>query len=155
MRMENGDGMAVSEFCYPLFQGYDWWHMYSTKGVQMQIGGSDQYGNICAGMDAVDHMRKYRNEPGQTSNDVLNSPFGLTTPLLTTASGEKFGKSAGNAIWLDDTMLSSFDLYQVRSSKSAAHLLAANDSILVFSTYCRRRRGALLEAFYVHSAGSY
>lgn len=113
--MESGDGMAISEFCYPLFQGYDWWHMYSTRGVQLQIGGSDQYGNICAGMDAVDHMRRYEQREAETTvkEDTLNNTFGLTTPLLTTASGEKFGKSAGNAVWLDQNMLSSFDLYQV------------------------------------------
>ena len=110
--------MAISEFCYPLFQGYDWWYMYSSRGVQLQLGGSDQYGNICAGMDVVDHMRKLNSqEEGDNVNmdDTLNATFGLTTPLLTTASGEKFGKSAGNAVWLDKEMLSSFDLYQVSS----------------------------------------
>ncbi|KAF2709581.1 tyrosyl-tRNA synthetase-like protein [Pleomassaria siparia CBS 279.74] len=113
-RTESGDGMAISEFCYPLFQAYDWWHMYSQKGVQLQLGGSDQYGNICAGMDAVNHMRKLRRGENerQVDEDVLTATFGLTTPLLTTASGEKFGKSAGNAVWLDQTMMSSFDLYQ-------------------------------------------
>jgi tyrosyl-tRNA synthetase len=113
MRMESGDGMAISEFCYPLFQGYDWWHMYSTHGVQLQLGGSDQYGNICAGMDAVDHMRKYHGDENEAQANPLDATFGLTTPLLTTATGEKFGKSAGNAVWLDRDMLSSFDLYQV------------------------------------------
>lgn len=113
--MESGDGMPFSEFSYPLFQAYDWWSMYSTQGVQLQLGGSDQYGNLCAGMDAVNHMRKiYRggvhNARGE---DPLSSTFGLTTPLLTTPSGEKFGKSAGNAVWLDKDMLNSFDLYQV------------------------------------------
>jgi tyrosyl-tRNA synthetase len=111
--MESGQGMAFSEFSYPLFQGYDWWHMYSKFGVQLQLGGSDQYGNICAGMDAVDHMRKFQETP--VEEDPLMATFGLTTPLLTTASGEKFGKSAGNAVWLDPEMLSSFDLYQVRT----------------------------------------
>lgn len=117
--METGDGMAISEFCYPLFQAYDWWSMYSTRGVQLQLGGSDQYGNLCAGMDAVNHMRKIRrmqngNEECDHDHDPLKATFGLSTPLLTTASGEKFGKSAGNAVWLDKEMLNSFDLYQVR-----------------------------------------
>ncbi|KAF2786970.1 hypothetical protein K505DRAFT_288761 [Melanomma pulvis-pyrius CBS 109.77] len=113
-RQESGDGMAISEFCYPLFQAYDWWHMYSEKGIQLQLGGSDQYGNICAGMDAVSHMRKiHRGESDkQVDDDLLTATYGLTTPLLTTASGEKFGKSAGNAVWLDQNMMSSFDLYQ-------------------------------------------
>jgi tyrosyl-tRNA synthetase len=115
MRMENGEGMAISEFSYPLFQGYDWWHMYANNGVQMQLGGSDQYGNICAGMDAIGHMRSitYEDTHSTREDDLLKGAFGLTTPLLTTASGEKFGKSAGNAVWLDKDMLSSFDLYQV------------------------------------------
>jgi len=113
--MENGEGMAFSEFSYPLFQAYDWWHMYNNHGVQLQLGGSDQYGNLCAGMDAVSHMRKLHGIQQETAQDsILNGTFGLTTPLLTTASGEKFGKSAGNAVWLDKDMMSSFDLYQVR-----------------------------------------
>ncbi|KAJ4358441.1 tyrosyl-tRNA synthetase [Didymosphaeria variabile] len=113
VRMENGEGMAFSEFSYPLFQAYDWWHMYNKHGVQLQLGGSDQYGNLCAGMDAVSHMRKIRGDQQVgTDNDMLNATFGLATPLLTTASGEKFGKSAGNAVWLDKQMMNSFDLYQ-------------------------------------------
>lgn len=114
MRMESGEGMAISEFSYPLFQAYDWWNMYHNKGVQMQIGGSDQYGNICAGMDAVSHMRKIRrlDSTHQEEQDPRLAAYGLTTPLLTTATGEKFGKSAGNAVWLDKTMMNSFDLYQ-------------------------------------------
>lgn len=105
--------MSLAEFCYPLFQGYDWWHMYKTYGVQLQLGGSDQYGNICAGMEAVEIMRKTEGTPDQRNNPLM-ATYGITTPLLTTASGEKFGKSAGNAVWLDNDMLSSFDLYQVR-----------------------------------------
>lgn len=115
LRMESGEGMAISEFSYPLFQAYDWWSMYRNQGVQLQIGGSDQYGNIIAGMGAVSHMRKiYPMEDGaEGEEDPRIATYGLTTPLLTTASGEKFGKSAGNAVWLDGQMLNSFDLYQV------------------------------------------
>jgi len=119
--MESGEGMSFAEFSYPLFQGYDWWHMYSKRGVQLQIGGSDQYGNLCAGMEAVGHMRHLYHLPGD--DDPLTATFGLSTPLMTTASGEKFGKSAGNAIWLDKDMLSSFDLYQVGIPPSFKRLL--------------------------------
>lgn len=114
--MESGEGMAISEFSYPLFQAYDWWSMYQHHDVQLQIGGSDQYGNICAGMDSVSHMKKIQslNDGLEFEEDTRTATYGLTTPLLTTASGEKFGKSAGNAVWLDREMLSSFDLYQVR-----------------------------------------
>lgn len=112
--MENGEGMSFSEFSYPLFQAYDWWWMYNKYGVQLQLGGSDQYGNLCAGMDAVSYMRKTRGDQRVgAEDDITNATFGLATPLLTTASGEKFGKSAGNAVWLDKDMMNSFDLYQV------------------------------------------
>ena len=115
MRMENGEGMSFSEFSYPLFQAYDWWWMYNKHGVQLQLGGSDQYGNFCAGMDAVSYMRKTRGDQRVgAEDDIANATFGLATPLLTTASGEKFGKSAGNAVWLDKDMMDSFHLYQVR-----------------------------------------
>jgi len=115
--MNNGDGMSFSEFTYPLLQAWDWWHMYSTKGIQLQIGGSDQFGNIIAGMDAINYIRKTHYDPiirqEETTNDLLLKPMGFTVPLLTTVSGEKFGKSAGNAIWLDREMTSTFELYQV------------------------------------------
>lgn len=104
--MESGAGMSFAEFSYPLFQGYDWWALNKRYEVQLQIGGSDQYGNICAGIEAVKYMKNEEQEP-------TTALYGITTPLLTTASGEKFGKSAGNAVWLDEEMLSSFDLYQV------------------------------------------
>ena len=116
-RMENGDGMSFAEFAYPILQSWDWWHMYHTKRVQVQIGGSDQYGNIIAGIDAINYINKNHYDPihRQVKEDFLMKPMGFTVPLLTTASGEKFGKSAGNAVWLDKDMTSAFDLYQVRS----------------------------------------
>jgi tyrosyl-tRNA synthetase len=120
--MEKGDGMSFAEFTYPLLQGWDWWHMYQDKGVQVQIGGSDQYGNIIAGMDAVKyiaqsqggsgHSQAWLDAEGRLKEELV--PMGLTVPLLTTSSGEKFGKSAGNAVWLDRSLTSSFDLYGVR-----------------------------------------
>lgn len=113
--MEKGDGMSFSEFTYPLLQAWDWWQMYQDRGVQVQIGGSDQYGNIIAGIDAVKYICA-QSEQGQADE---RSPLGLTVPLLTTSSGEKFGKSAGNAVWLDRNLTSPFDLYGV--SRKAAH----------------------------------
>lgn len=96
-----GDGMSFGEFTYQLLQAYDFWHLYKTFGVRLQIGGSDQYGNITAGTDLIGRLKDNEEEV-----------FGLTVPLLTTPSGEKFGKSAGNAIWLDSNLTSPFDLYQ-------------------------------------------
>jgi tyrosyl-tRNA synthetase len=115
-KLYKGDGMSFSEFTYPLLQSWDWWHMYNTKGIQMQIGGSDQFGNIIAGIDAVKYI--FHNHPhpdvrrGREEDfDTSHRPVGFTVPLLTTSSGEKFGKSAGNAIWLDKEQTSTFDLY--------------------------------------------
>jgi tyrosyl-tRNA synthetase len=117
--MERGDGMSYSEFTYPLLQAWDWWHMFQDRAVQIQIGGGDQYGNIIAGIDAVKHIAQahapaehrtaWLDAEGRLKDDV--SPMGLTVPLLTTSTGEKFGKTAGNAIWLDPTMTTPFDLY--------------------------------------------
>ncbi|KAL8938233.1 MAG: hypothetical protein Q9211_003299 [Gyalolechia sp. 1 TL-2023] len=122
-KMENGDGLSFGEFSYPVLQAYDWWHMYNTfqmNGIQVQIGGSDQYGNIVAGIDAINHIRKNHYDPDVRRDRAGedNKPMGFTVPLLTTSSGEKFGKSAGNAVWLDKDMTSPFDLYQffLRSS---------------------------------------
>ncbi|KAI0473369.1 tyrosyl-tRNA synthetase [Xylariaceae sp. FL0804] len=127
-RMTEGDGgMSVAEFIYPLMQAYDWWHLYSGKlDIQMQIGGSDQYGNIVAGTDAIKYMRSRSGEleDSEESEDSEHSkvpipipdtlhrtPVGFTVPLLTDSSGAKFGKSAGNAVWLDPFMTNAFDLY--------------------------------------------
>ena len=120
-KMERGDGMSFSEFTYPLLQAWDWWHMYQDRDIRVQIGGSDQYGNIIAGADGVKHMvqhhasdqqrQEWMDPEGNLKEEYL--PTGLTVPLLTTSRGEKFGKSAGNAIWLDGKMTSPFELYGV------------------------------------------
>ncbi|KAK6201885.1 tyrosyl-tRNA synthetase [Pestalotiopsis sp. IQ-011] len=109
---ETGEGMPLDEFIYPLLQGWDWWKLFEQKGVLMQIGGSDQYGNIVTGAEAVKYIRDTEPNPNQRLPDTLeNTPVGFTVPLLTDSSGAKFGKSAGNAVWLDPFMTSSFDLY--------------------------------------------
>lgn len=112
-KMEKGDGMSFAEFTYPLLQAWDWWHMYNTKGIQMQIGGSDQYGNIVAGMDAIKYISANHPDPDvrEGKDGELAQPVGFTVPLLTTPSGAKFGKSAGNAIWLDKEQTSPYELY--------------------------------------------
>ncbi|KAI0388415.1 tRNA synthetase class I [Xylariaceae sp. FL0594] len=112
-KMNEGDGMSLAEFVYPMMQAWDWWEMFSSpRGVCMQIGGSDQYGNIVAGVDAVKMIRDNEPDPQERMpNDLLHTPVGFTVPLLTDASGAKFGKTAGNAMWLDPFMTSSFDLY--------------------------------------------
>lgn len=123
-RQEKGDGMSFAEFSYPLVQAWDWWVMFKT-GTQIQIGGADQFGNILAGAEAVKQAAKhssewqswldkeYKSVQEQDRPELSEDPMGFTVPLLTTASGEKFGKSAGNAVWLDAGMTSVFELYQV------------------------------------------
>ncbi|OAQ68379.1 tyrosyl-tRNA synthetase [Pochonia chlamydosporia 170] len=111
-KMTEGDGMSLGEFMYPLFQGWDFWHMYNKLGIQMQIGGSDQYGNIVAGIDALKIIRESEEAPhAKMPTDWQHEPMGFTVPLLLDSAGVKFGKSAGNAVWLDEFKTSAFDLY--------------------------------------------
>ena len=110
--MRKGDGMSYAEFSYPLMQAWDWWYMFHTKGISMQIGGSDQYGNITAGIAAVKYISTHHPNPVvRAETHAIGEPIGFTSPLLTTSSGQKFGKSAGNAIWLDSAQTSPFELY--------------------------------------------
>ena len=108
--------MSFAEFAYPVTQAWDFWHLYQ-RGVQVQVGGADQYGNILFGVEGVKQILKHHGQeefgPKTGQDPDLVKPMGVTTPLITTASGEKLGKSAGNAIWLDQDMTSSYDLYQV------------------------------------------
>ena len=92
-------GLNFVEFNYRIVQAYDFLHLFRTEGCTLQIGGSDQWGNIVAGVELI------RKAAG-------GNAFALVCPLLTTASGEKMGKSEGNSIWLDPTLSSPFDFYQ-------------------------------------------
>lgn len=109
--------MSLAEFCYPIMQAWDFWYLFQ-HGVQVQVGGSDQYGNILFGIDAIKGILKNDPDndfaPKPKEDPDLVYPIGITTPLLTTSSGAKLGKSAGNAVWLDKDMTSCYDLYQVR-----------------------------------------
>jgi tyrosyl-tRNA synthetase len=110
--MTEGDGMSVSEFLYPLFQGWDFWHMYNKLGIQMQIGGSDQYGNIITGIDVVKTVRETEEAPHfKMPSGWEHEPLGFTVPLITDGAGNKLGKSAGNAIWCDPFKTSPFEFY--------------------------------------------
>ncbi|KAI9238082.1 MAG: putative tyrosine-tRNA ligase [Podila humilis] len=118
-RLESPQGISFTEFSYQLLQAYDFWHLFHEDGCRIQLGGSDQWGNITAGIDLIHKKRKTTDEqvmiPLDDASAENNKPlhaYGLTIPLLTTATGEKFGKSAGNAVWLDERMTSLFDFYQ-------------------------------------------
>lgn len=106
--------MSFAEFCYPMMQAWDWFHLY-RNGTQVQVGGADQFGNILFGMESVKQLGRHTavQEDRRDMDDDLQKPNGFTTPLLTSPSGEKFGKSAGNAVWLDSDLTPVFDLYAV------------------------------------------
>lgn len=111
--MTEGDGVSFAEFSYPLMQGWDWWHMFNTMNVRMQIGGSDQYGNILSGIETIKAARSSEPDPDlvMQRESEFDDPVGFTVPLLTDSSGVKFGKSAGNAVWLDQFQTTAYDLY--------------------------------------------
>jgi tyrosyl-tRNA synthetase len=96
-RMEAG--ISYAEFSYMVIQAYDFWHLSQTEGCELQIGGSDQWGNITAGIELI------RKREGRAA-------YGLVFPLITTASGTKFGKSEAGNIWLDPAKTSPYQFYQ-------------------------------------------
>ncbi|KAK1777306.1 tRNA synthetases class I-domain-containing protein [Copromyces sp. CBS 386.78] len=129
-KMTQGDGMSFAEFTYPIMQGWDWFELFYQQGVQMQIGGSDQYGNIISGLEVVRAARLSEPDPQERKHiapkAALDECVGFTVPLLTDSSGAKFGKSAGNAIWLDPYMTPVFDFYGYfvrRTDEEAERLL--------------------------------
>ena len=95
------EGMSFTEFTYQLLQGYDFLHLYQTKGCRLQMGGSDQWGNITTGTELI--RRKLGAE---------NEAFALTCPLITKADGKKFGKTEQGNIWLDARRTSPYQFYQ-------------------------------------------
>jgi tyrosyl-tRNA synthetase len=98
-RLQSEEGLSFTEFSYQLLQGYDFHYLNQKFGVTLQMGGSDQWGNITAG---TEFNRKLKGAP----------LFGLTFPLLTRSDGKKFGKSEEGAIWLSKEMLSPYKFYQ-------------------------------------------
>jgi tyrosyl-tRNA synthetase len=96
-RMETG--ISYTEFSYMAIQAYDFWHLFRAEGCELQFGGSDQWGNITAGIELIG-----KREGKQT--------YGLVFPLITTASGTKFGKSEAGNVWLDPARTSPYQFYQ-------------------------------------------
>ena len=99
IRRRLDSGITYTEFSYMLLQALDFKYLHENKGVDLQCAGSDQWGNITAGIDLI---RK------STGDEV----YGFTMPLVTDSQGKKFGKSEGNALWLDKNKTSSYELYQ-------------------------------------------
>lgn len=98
-RLEGDSGISFTEFSYQLLQGYDFLHLYETKNCKIQMGGSDQWGNITTGTELI-------------SKKANGKAYALVCPLMTKADGTKFGKSEGGNIWLDPEMTSPYQFYQ-------------------------------------------
>lgn len=97
-------GITYTEFSYMLLQSIDFMKLYEEENCRLQIGGSDQWGNITAGMELIRRTRKDPHEDVEV--------YGLTVPLITKADGTKFGKSEGNAVWLDPEKTTPYEFYQ-------------------------------------------
>ena len=98
-RLEDGNGLSFTEFSYQLIQGYDFYHLWKNENCTIQLGGSDQWGNIVTGTELIRRMG-------------AGSAFALTVPLITKADGTKFGKTEGGSVWLDPEKTSPYAFYQ-------------------------------------------
>jgi tyrosyl-tRNA synthetase len=105
-RISREDGISFTEFSYMILQAYDYMHLYNNFGCRLQMGGSDQWGNILSGVDLINKLYK------RNLNDDDPLAHGLTSPLITNSSGEKFGKTEGIAPTLDPNQTSPYKLYQ-------------------------------------------
>ncbi|MEX2591951.1 MAG: tyrosine--tRNA ligase [Anditalea sp.] len=98
-RLEEGNGLSFTEFTYQLIQGYDFYHLWKNRDCSIQLGGSDQWGNIITGTELIRKMGG-------------GSAYALTVPLITKADGSKFGKTEGGSVWLDPDKTSPYAFYQ-------------------------------------------
>ncbi|XP_070686786.1 tyrosine--tRNA ligase, mitochondrial [Pempheris klunzingeri] len=98
-RLRSADGMSLTEFTYQVFQAYDFYHLNQIYGCKIQLGGTDQLGNLMSGHEFIHKV---------SGEEV----YGLTIPLVTSSVGDKLGKTAGNAVWLNQDKTSPFELYQ-------------------------------------------
>lgn len=110
LRLDREQPLTFLEFNYMIMQGYDFVHLNGSHGITLQMGGSDQWGNIVNGVELGRRMKNV-------------GLFGLTTPLMTTASGAKMGKSANNAMWLNEDMLAPYDYWQYWRNTEDADVL--------------------------------
>lgn len=98
-RLEDGNGLSFTEFSYQLIQGYDFYHLWKNQNCTIQLGGSDQWGNIVTGTELIRRMGG-------------GSAYALTVPLITKADGTKFGKTESGSVWLDPEKTSPYAFYQ-------------------------------------------
>lgn len=126
---ESSEGMSFTEFSYQLLQGYDFLHLYQSHGVRIQMGGSDQWGNITTGTELI--RRKIGGEA-----------FGLVCPLITKADGGKFGKTESGNVWLDRRYTSPYKFYQFWLNVSDAD---AEKYIKIFTSLSKEEIESLIE----------
>ncbi len=129
-RLNSDAGISYTEFSYQILQGMDFLELYRTYGCVLQTGGSDQWGNLTSGTDLI-----HKAEGG--------SAHAIGTPLITNSDGTKFGKSEGNAIWLDATMTSPYAFYQFWLNTDDADVIAR---LKIFTFLTRAQIGILEQA---------
>ena len=167
-RINAEPGLSFTEFSYQLLQAYDFSILHRDHGCKIQLGGSDQWGNIVAGIDLIKRQPSLATQASSTTMTAeadgfdrrtkldtdgdkggKEEVFGITTPLLVTDNGEKFGKSAGNAIWLDENRTSVSDFYQVRQHPSIYFLrLHRSVHLRLFIRLCAEERILLTAQFF-------
>ena len=128
---ESGEGMSFTEFSYQLLQGYDYLWLYRNKGCRLQLGGSDQWGNITTGTELIRRM------------EGAQDAFAITCPLITKADGGKFGKPESGNVWLDPERTSPYKFYQFWLNVSDAD---AEKYIKIFTVLEREEIEALVAA---------
>ena len=146
-RLTAEQGISFTEFTYQLLQAFDFRYLHRRYRCRVQVGGSDQWGNIVSGIDLI--RRTGTAETEDAGKNDLEPAYGLTIPLLTTSTGEKFGKSAGNAVWLDQEMTSVFDFYQVSIRLPSVYMWHMGLSLVVLFAHTRRRRRQVVAALYI------
>ncbi len=134
---DNESGISYTEFSYMLIQGYDFFHLNQTENCELQIGGSDQWGNITVGTELT------RKKAG-------TSVYGLTLPLITNADGSKFGKSVSGAIWLDPAKTSVYRFYQFFINVDDRDVI----KFLKFFTFLNKEEIQALEAKHEENPGA-
>ena len=127
-RLETDEGISFTEFSYPLLQAYDYLVLHDRHGCTLQMGGSDQWGNIVAGIDLIRRLRSAR-------------AHGLVFPLVATTAGVKFGKTEAGAVWLDAELTSPYRFYQFWLNTDDRDVI----TYLKFFTWLSREEIALLE----------
>lgn len=126
---ESGEGMSFTEFSYQLLQGYDFLHLYEKEGCRLQLGGSDQWGNITTGTELIRRMLG------------KDDAYAITCPLITKADGTKFGKTEGGNVWLDANRTSPYKFYQFWLNVSDAD---AEKYIKIFTVLSEEEINALV-----------